>query len=169
MKPTRLHYFYAYNWPKWLWITLVPLACVALMAGALGPPPALLPPGAEGKGYLLLLGLAWLLGFTGGLLPGWFILGPIYFHRAQLNGAPFHPGDEVEILVGRCRGRVVRVLDAENWQGSVRVDLGEAERGRRSRLWTGDIFQPTQLLKVARGTQASAAAAEPPPTADSSG
>ncbi len=81
----------------------------------------------------MLLGLAWLLGMAGGSLAGPFILGPIYFHRAKLNGAPFQEGDLVEILVGPNRGRAVRVRESLDGRGTVKVDFGEqASSNRRS-------------------------------------
>ena len=101
MKPTRLHYLYAYKWPGWICIVVVPLLCVALVARELGPPPALFPLETDARSYFLLLACAWLLGWASCALLGPFVLGPIYFHRAQLNGAPFQMGDSVEI-----RGRV---------------------------------------------------------------
>lgn len=146
MKPTRLHYFYAYKLPVWIWIIVVPQLCVVLMAKGLGPPPALCPPGTEAGSYLMLLGLAWLLGWAGSALVGPFVLGPIYFHRARLNGAPFQVGDPVRILVGPCRGRVVRVLASVDGRGMVTVYLGETVGGKRKRR--RDTFEETQLLRV---------------------
>src|ERR1700737_1048614 len=125
MKPTRLHYFYAYKWPVWIWSIVVPLLFVALMARALGPLPVPFTPKSDATNYLQLLGLAWLLGMASCSLVGPFILGPIYFHRSQLNGAPFQVGDPVEILVGPNRGRVVRVVAALDGRARVTVDLGE--------------------------------------------
>lgn len=141
MKPNRLHYFYAYKGPVWICIIVVPMLFVALMAGALGSPTSLTPGEAHPKGYLLLLGLAWLLGWASCALVGPFVLGPIYFHRAQLNGAPFQAGDPVEILVGPNRGRVVRVVEPLNGRGMVKVDFGEQPGLKRE--W----FEETQLLK----------------------
>jgi transcription elongation factor len=83
---------------------------------------------------------------------GTFVLGPIYFHRAQLNGAPFQPGDVVEILVGPNRGRVVRVLESWDWRGMVKVDLGAPATSKRRGIFRCRyIFEETQLLKVADG------------------
>ncbi len=161
MKPTRLHYFYAYKWPVWICIVVVPLLCVALVARELGPPPAFFPLESDARSYLLLLACAWLLGWASCALLGPFVLGPIYFHRAQLNGAPFQMGDSVEILVGPNRGRVVRVLEPLDGRGMAKVDLGEpANAKRKSIFWCGDIFELTQLLKVAGAEQRPAA--DPP-------
>jgi hypothetical protein len=127
MKPTRLHYFYAHNWPARIWFGLFTFGPVLLMAGALGtPPPDLLGLGADAKRYLFLLGITWLLGFFGGGLLGWFILGPLYHYRAELNGYPFQTGERVQILVGAKRGRVARITEVREVRGEVCVELPES-------------------------------------------
>lgn len=154
MKPTRLHYFYAYKWPVWIWIIVVPMLFVAFMARALGSPPALSTLEPDSKSYLLLIGLAWLLGMASCSLVGPFILGPVYFHRAQLNGAPFQVGDPVEILVGPNRGRVVRVLEPLDGRAMVKVDFAEPPGLKQKRTFrAGDTFEETQLLKVVDAEQ----------------
>ena len=126
-----------------MFIVAVPTLFVFLMARALGPAPQIAGFGAEAKSYLLLLGLALLLGLCVVALTGPFILGPIYHHRAELNGAPFQAGDRVEILVGVNRGRVARVAEVWEWRGDLRVDWGSSEaRARRT------IFALTQIIKV---------------------
>lgn len=138
-----MHYFYAQNWPAWIWFTVVPLLCVLLMASALGTPPDISALGAEAKSYLLLLGITWLLGYCAAGLVGWFILGPIYHYRAELNGAPFQTGDRVQILVGQNRGRVVRVAEVRDWRGDLRVDLGELANRKGKTM-----FHFAQVIKV---------------------
>jgi len=155
MKPTRIHYFYAQNWPAWIWFAVAPLLGVLIMASALGAPPDLTTLGAEAKIYFFLLGLAWILGYLAAGLLGWFLLGPIYHYRAELNGAPFQPGDRVQILVGRDRGRVVRVAEVRDWRGDLRVDLGELAdlKGRA-------IFHFAQIIKVTNAEAPVAADAQ---------
>jgi hypothetical protein len=137
---------------------VVPLLCVAIMASTLGSPPALSPLDSDAKSYLLLLGLAWFLGWAICSLAGPFILGPIYLHRAKLNGAPFAVGDMVEILVGPNRGRVLRVLEPLDGRGLVKVDLGEhASRKGKSIFGTGNFFEEAQLIKVIDAEQHLAA------------
>jgi hypothetical protein len=71
----------------------------------------------------------------------WPILRPLYNARCHKNGAPFRVGDHVQILVGRHRGRVVRVYSG--WRDDcVRVELGEREAEKFK-----DIFDPIQLLR----------------------
>ena len=127
MTPTRWHYFFAQKWPFWLWIILVPLLSAALMASFLGTPPADLAEfGPDAKRYIFLVGMGLLLGYFAGGLLGYFVLGPVYHYRAELNGAPFRTGDIVQILVGRNRGRIVRVTEVTEGRGVLKVDLGES-------------------------------------------
>lgn len=69
--------------------------------------------------------LALLLGGILGALFFW----PFTFHIiGKLNGAPFHEGDLVRVLIGPYRDRVVRVYDVWKERNQVRVELGEQER-----------------------------------------
>jgi hypothetical protein len=153
MKPTRVHYFYAQNWPGWIWIVVFPVLSVALMAIGLGRPPEMVGLDADAKAYLVLLGIALVLGICVAALLGPFILGPLYHYRAEVNGYPYRPDDRVEILVGANRGRVVRVVEVWDWRGDLRVDLGEFA-GSRARTFFGFA----QVMKVSD--------AEPPVAAD---
>lgn len=160
MKPTRIHYFYAQNWPARILFWMFPMLCAVLMAIALGAPPNLHDFGADARSYLLLIGLAWLIGYFVAPLLGWFILGPIYHHRAELNGAPFQAGDMVELLVGRERGQVVRVAEVWDWRGDLRVDLA-AVPGRSASA----IFAFTQVMKASDAEPPVAPERQQPPSA----
>jgi hypothetical protein len=113
------------------------------MASALGPAPEIAKFGPEAKSYLFLLGIALLAGICVAALAGPFILGPIYHHRAELNGAPFQAGDRVVVLVGARRGQVARVTEVLEWRGYLRVDWGSST-ARKSR----EVFQLAQVIKV---------------------
>jgi len=143
MKPTRLHYFYAQNWPAWIWFTVVPLIPVLVAARALGTPADLSTFGPESRSYLFLLGISWLLGYLVGGLVGWFILGPLYHYRAEINGYPFRSGDRVEILVGARRGCVLRVAEVREERGEVRIEPPESA-GRKEKT----VFHFAQIIKV---------------------
>jgi hypothetical protein len=123
--PTRAQRFFARNWLPWIWIVSFLALAVLLMASALGPVPELAGFGPDAKAYLLLIGIALLLGYCVAALLGPFVLGPIYHWRAEVNGAPFQPGDRVEILVGANSGRVARGAEVWDWRGSLRVDFTE--------------------------------------------
>lgn len=99
-----------------------------------------------GIGYGVLCGLAGLfLGTMLSFLCGWFVLGPLYHHQACLNGFPYAIGDEVQILAGKHRGRRGRVYELGQF-GRPRVRLGE-EAARDF----GDLFEPTEVARVAGG------------------
>jgi hypothetical protein len=116
---------------------------VLIVARALGTPPVLSTLGPEARSYLFLLGITWLLGFCVGGLVGWFILGPLYHYRAELNGYPFRAGDRVEVLVGANRGHVVRVAEVWEQRGEVRVELPESASRKEK-----TVFHFAQVIKV---------------------
>jgi len=141
VKPTRAQYFYAANWPARIWLVAVCLLSAAVALLASGPITPLLETTSGLKLLAGVLGLSLLLGYCVAILLGWYVLGPFYRARAIRNGAPFQPGDLVQVLSGRHRGRIARVY--AEWQGEcVRVDLGEEEK-RRLR----DIFSQIELLR----------------------
>ncbi|MBA4146915.1 MAG: hypothetical protein H0X66_02285 [Verrucomicrobia bacterium] len=79
----------------------------------------------------------------GGFLVGifWPLFRPLYEARCRKNGAPFHVGDRVRILVGRNKDRVTRVYS--DWRDDcVRVELGEEEKEEFK-----DIFSIIQLVR----------------------
>jgi len=142
MRASRLHYFYAENWPLKLWFVALPLLFVGISVHEGSISHAVL---EDWRSLLWLTGyvVVWLLlGLFSALLLGWFVLGPHLFSRGIKNGAPFRSGDLVEILSKPYRGRVARVYS--EWQsGSVRVDLGaDAKAG------FDDIFSTTAILRV---------------------
>jgi hypothetical protein len=139
MRPTRIQYFFARDWPGKLWFVVVP-TLVAMFYHSAAP--------------TSLSWLNWVLGVLGGflvaLLVGWPVLGAASYDRLRKNGGPFKVGDMVQILVGPHRGRVTRVYSL--WQGdAVRVELGEKEKASYS-----DVFGGTKLLKE-RGAEPNAA------------
>jgi hypothetical protein len=158
--PARAHRFFARNWLQWIWMLAFPALAALLMASALAPVPELAGFGPDAKAYLLLIGIALALGLCFAALLGPFVLGPIYHWRAEVNGAPFQPGDRVEILVGANRGRVARVAEVWDWRGSLRVEFAEPVfRKERS------IFALTQVLKVGRTDPLASAGAPKSPSA----
>jgi hypothetical protein len=70
------------------------------------------------------------------------VLGPLYYFRARLNGAPFRVGDRVRILVGPHRDRIVQVYDVWGERRQVRVDLdAQTEKD------VTDVFSFTQICR----------------------
>lgn len=141
MKATRIHYFYAQDWPTKIWFGAVMLLCVMVAVRAADPTVAALNDWWMALWLLVIIAISLLIGFFSALVLGWFILGPLYYDRMLKNGGPFKVGDLVQILAGHHRGRVVRVYSL--WKGdAVRVVLGEKEEEA-----FGDVFSPTELLK----------------------
>jgi hypothetical protein len=157
--PTRAHRFFARNWLPGIWMTAFPTLAVLLMASALAPAPELAGLGPDAKAYILLIGIALALGLCIAALLGPFVLGPVYHWRAEVNGAPFQPGDRVEILVGANRGRVARVAEVWDWRGSLRVEFAEPVP-RKDKT----IFALTQVLRISAAE--SPAESTPPRATD---
>ncbi|HKS23326.1 MAG TPA: hypothetical protein VJZ76_11040 [Thermoanaerobaculia bacterium] len=129
MQPTRLHYFFAQDWPFTIWIAAF---TIAFSAGAI----RLFGPAVIGVAAVTLIGL--LVGFLTSLV----VLPPLYRYRARINGAPFRKGDTVRILRGRHRGTVAEVYEVWHERGQFRVDLGEAARKE-----VKDVFTATDVLR----------------------
>lgn len=147
MKPSRIHYFVAKEWPSKIWLTAFSLGFALWAASSCW---SLLVSPTRWTDPLIFFGcslLAALLGYFVSILVGWPILGPMYYDRSLKNGEPFRPGEMVHILVGPYRDRIVRVTkayDRGSYAGAHRicVDLGcEAKGGE-------DVFESIQILRV---------------------
>jgi hypothetical protein len=122
MRLTLRQRFFAYSGPFWLaasagaavvaWMVF-PLLRTSLTGFALSLP-------------LIAIGAA--LGALLALFPGCFVIGPLMRWAAERNGAPFSVGDDVLILRGQHRGKVLRVYEVWRERGQVRVELGKTER-----------------------------------------
>jgi hypothetical protein len=136
MKPTRLHYFFAREWPPLLAGVVV---CLRFFTWIVGP-----------SIYRIVVlrdwgQLPWLAVYLFIAVPSApciallfmaFILGPIYHWRAaKFNGAPFRPGDRVRILVGPHRDRVTRVRSLARYD-LLCVELGEEKGAPIERAFT---------------------------------
>jgi hypothetical protein len=148
MKASRIHYFFAQEWPIKIWMTAVP--SVFAIYAALRCWPLFVSP-TSWFDWPVIVGiilLAAMLGYFVGILLGWPIIGPLYYDRSVRNGEPFHAGDMVQILVGPHRDRVVRVIkafDCGAYAGGHRitVDLGAEE----------EDFRSHQILRMSGGAE----------------
>lgn len=66
---------------------------------------------------------------------GWFVIGPLYHYRAELNGYPFQPGDRVLLLTGANRGWVAPVKEVWDWRGTLVVDFADAPRPKANKYF----------------------------------
>jgi hypothetical protein len=76
------------------------------------------------------------------VVPAPLILVPIFRLGAKLNGAPFHVGDPVRILMGPHRNRVTRIYEIWKERGQVRVELDQ-----QARESVKDVFEFTQVCR----------------------
>jgi len=144
MQPTSTHYFYAENWPARIWLAVTTVSAGVGAVWLCEPTTVALSDWAFVLLLPVVLAIALATGYFMGILFGTVVIGPLYYHRAVENGAPFKEGDRVMILVGPHRNRVTRVYSL--WQhDSVRVELGDKEMPDFS-----DVFGPTQLLLQGR-------------------
>ena len=131
-----------------MWLT----PTVSGVAGVIATWPLISTPGrwTDPLIFVISLFLFLALGWFGGILIGWPIMGPLYYGRSLKNGEPFKKGDSVHILVGSHRDRVVRVRDAIDVQAyagghRVFVDLGETAKENQE-----DVFKSHQVLRVSQ-------------------
>jgi hypothetical protein len=85
------------------------------------------------------------------VVPAPLILVPIFRLGAKLNGAPFHVGDPVRILVGPHRNHLTRIYEIWDERREVRVELDP-----QARESVKDVFEFTQVCR-------ENAAVKPPP------
>ncbi|MDF1666085.1 MAG: hypothetical protein P1V97_30285, partial [Planctomycetota bacterium] len=96
-----------------------------------------------------------ILGFFISIFPGCFILGPILWEQAQINGAPYQVGDYVQIVGGEWDGEIteVRML----WQhGQPCLDLGPEAAENHN-----DIFNESSVILVWRAKSSKPQAPAP--------
>ena len=142
MKATRLQYFFATDWPVRFYL-MVPAFYGWWLVIAVSEPTLATFRHAD---FALLFVACMILApaFMAFLfLPvAWFVLGPVYYWRAHLNGAPFAVGDRVSILHGPQRDRVVEVYEVWAHRRQVRVNLDlEAQQS------VSDVFSFTQVCR----------------------
>ena len=131
MKPTRMQYIFAGDWPCRIVLTVITTVITVLLPLAVISG---VPTPEEYSGWLNLLIVAGFflislpIGFLSSLVIGWPIICILYGIRAKINGAPFHKGDLVHILVGSHRDRIVRVYEIWESRNQVLVELGAKEK-----------------------------------------
>ncbi len=154
--PTQAQYFFASRWLNRIIVQVIflpllvgfPLcfayAKAVLLARAYSPLSEIWNLLRVGFFVLIALMLGFLIALVAAsLLAGilWLLYHPLYKARCVVNGAPFVIGDQVRILVGRHKNRIVRIYGT--WRDdSVRVELSKAEEQKFD-----DIFTPIELLR----------------------
>lgn len=142
MKPSPIHYVFAYDLPVKGYLACWAVFGVAVVISECQPAKVMFTDWIYCALFVISLVLApFLFAFLS--LPVAFIfLIPIYYLGDRLAGAPFRVGDHVRILVGPYRHRVVEIYDVWNSRRQIRVRLNpELEREAR------DVFSFTQVLR----------------------
>lgn len=128
VKPSLLQKIFAKNWPMKAYFFVAASLGVCVAVVACQPSAAMF----HDWGYLLLFIISVVLApvlFIFLSMPCSFIVRhPLFLLSAKLNGAPFHIGDRVCILVGPHLGRVVQIYEIWSERGQVRVELNEQTR-----------------------------------------
>ena len=134
--------FIADNWPARLWMGVVPFAVPAAVCWFVDPLPWLLNHWLNAVLFAGLLVLAWGVGWFAVIIPGWLLLGPLYYSQGLRNGAPYRVGDYVRVVARRQRGQVARVYEVWAERNQVRLELGEVARER-----VEDVFSYLEVCR----------------------
>jgi hypothetical protein len=128
MKPSFMQTFFARHWPLKIWLAIIGAVSIFMAGRACEPSLSSL-----GDWHFLVLFVSVIIiapvfaCYTSLIVAGLF-LGPIYRIRGRMNGAPFYPGDYVQVLVGPNRGRVFQVDVIWEQRGQVCLELGEPRK-----------------------------------------
>ncbi len=91
--------------------------------------------------FAAIVPLSFLSGWFASIIPALFVFGPLAYYQGIDNGGPFVPGDKVQIIAGKHRGKIARVYGTGQ-HDTVRVDLGETERTQYT-----DFFSAYELIR----------------------
>lgn len=151
MRASKVHYFYAQDWPARIWLTSFSLGFAVVAAYLCWPLIASFSSWAHLVLVLICVCVAGILGRYAGTLLGLPVIGPLYFERSLDNGEPFQEGDLVQIIVGPHRDKTVRVkstFEVGEYAGAHRicVDLGQDVSEEDS------LFTSLQILRIEAAT-----------------
>src|SRR5688572_26102597 len=142
MKPSFMHYVFAYDLPFRGFLACWAILGVAMVFSVCEPSLAMFSDWTFCVFFVFSLVLAPVLFALFSVLFVWPFLLPVYWFGDRLAGAPFRVGDHVRILIGPHRGRVVEVYDVWDSRHQIRVRLdAEAESAVR------DVFSFNQVLR----------------------
>src|SRR5262245_2694457 len=106
-----MQYIFAKDWPMKAYFALAASLGISIVVAVCQPSTAMFRDWQFALLFLVSIIVAPVLAFFLSLPCAFMFLGPVYFLRAKLNGAPFQVGDRVRILVGPHRDRVVQIYD----------------------------------------------------------
>lgn len=146
MKPSRMQYIFAKDWPLKAYFSVAAMLGLWAAVATCQPSMALFSDWLYLLLFIVSIVVTPVLAFFLSLPCAWMVIGPLYYLRARLNGAPFHIGDRVRILVGPHQDRTVQVYEVWAERRQVRVDLdAQTEKD------VTDVFSFTQVCREDSG------------------
>jgi hypothetical protein len=142
VKPSRVQYLFAKNWPAKVYFSVVVLSSVWFVFALFRPVGDMFTHWQSAVTFVVSILAAPVFGLCISLPLAKLILLPIYYLRGKLNGAPFRVGDRVRILVGPYRDRVAEVYAVWSERGQVCVEPGEPREAEGS-----EVFAFTQVCR----------------------
>ena len=117
--------FFAENWLEKIWFTAF-VGVSVVLHGLMYFPAFAIDHSIVSYGlFVIVLILIGGIAYLVSLIVGCMILPPVFRWRENVNGSPFHIGDQVEILKGSRRGEVVEVYDVWSPRFEARLSLGD--------------------------------------------
>jgi hypothetical protein len=162
MKPGRLHYFFAREWPEGLTCLVVFTLLVPWFVAGMHIHPAEWGNRTNVVWILIQIPIVLTLAVFAAVFIALCVWVPIHERRASINGAPFRCGDRDRILVGKYRDRVVLVR-GPGLGKTLSLELGETNK-EPNRFW----YFPHQLWRENEPAETNPAAPsvpESPPAA----
>ena len=141
-RPSWLQYFFARDWPLKAYLWGAALAGLWVAINAAHPSAEMFRDWQFDLAFGILIIVAPVLAYFLALLFGVLFVPPIYQLLGKLNGAPFQVGDQVRILVGPHRDRVVPIYAVWKDRLQVRVELDE-----QAKKDVTDVFSHTQVCR----------------------
>jgi len=145
MKPSFMQMFFAQHWPLKIWIAVIGVVSIIMAGRACEPSWSSFHDWRFLILFVSVIILAPVFACYTSLIIVWIFLGPLYRIRGRMNGAPFHPGDSVQVLVGPNRGRVFQVDVIWEERGQVCLELGEPrKKGVKFAFTYTEVFRVVQ-------------------------
>src|SRR3954447_11514132 len=127
MQPTWMQRIFARHIPGLIALILITLAVTIFIGLCLLPLVIFEPTVWSIARFGFLMVVALVMGFFVAVFAISIFIPPLYHWRASLNGASYRIGDQVRILAGPHRDRVVRIYAVWEGRDEVRVELSEKD------------------------------------------
>lgn len=146
MRPSKVQYFFAQNWLSYAFVYGSVLGA-AVLAVKLSGLSRLVWHDISTLGLsIVIAALGGAIGMFCSTIAGSCILGPLHQLIGRLNGAPYQPGDTVQILSNQKRDRIARVKQYDETLNIVLLDLGEETDKENS-----DMYSACEVCRIKEG------------------